>query len=70
LKKLEKVLAVAALSMSLSLGMAYDVHAMVGGKPVIGISWKSNKQDYTAFKKIIELPVVFLWNWVRSRAVM
>lgn len=55
LKKLEKVLAVAALSMSLSLGMAYDVHAMVGGKPVIGISWKSNKQDYTAFKKIIEL---------------
>ena len=41
LKKLEKVLAVAALSMSLSLGMAYDVHAMVGGKPVIGISWKS-----------------------------
>lgn len=55
LKKLEKVLAVTALSLSFSLGMAYDVHAMVGGKPVIGISWKSNKQDYTAFKKIIEL---------------
>lgn len=55
LKKLEKVLAVTALSLSFSLGMAYDVHAMVGGKPVIGISWKSNKQDYAAFKKIIEL---------------
>ena len=55
LKKLEKVLAVTALSMSLSLGLAYDVPAMVGGQPVIGLSWKSNKQDYAVFKKIIEL---------------
>ena len=71
LKKLEKVLAVAALSMSLSLGMAYNVHAMVGGKPVIGISWKSNKQDYTAFKKNHRTgKAAFLWNWAKSRAVM
>lgn len=54
-KRLEKVLAMTVLSVSLSLGMTYDAHAMVGGKPVIGISWKSNKQDYTAFKRIIEL---------------
>ena len=68
LKKLEKVLAVTALSMSLSLGLAYDVHAMVGGKPVIGISWKSNKQDYAAFKKIIELAGGVPVNWARSKA--
>ena len=55
LKKLEKVLAVTDLSLRFYLGMDNDVHDMVGGRTVIGISWKSNKQDYTAFKKIIEL---------------
>lgn len=70
LKKLEKVLAVTALSLSFSLGMAYDVHAMVGGKPVIGISWKSNKQDYAAFKKSSNWPAGFRWNWARSKARM
>lgn len=56
-KKLEKVLAVSVLSLSLSLGFTYQVDAMVGGKPVIGISWESNDQeaDYAPIKKIIEL---------------
>lgn len=54
-KKLEKMLAVSALSLGLSLGFMVDAHAMVGGKPVIGISWKINTQDYAAFKRIIEL---------------
>lgn len=45
---------VAVLSLCFTVGGTVTGEAMVGGKPVIGISWKSNTQDYTAFKKIIE----------------
>ena len=45
------LLVVMILCMALpGLGQAADK-----GKPVIGISWKSNTQDYQAFKKVIEL---------------
>ena len=38
-------------------GYGQEAQAMVGGKPVIGISWKSPKQakSYEAFKKIITM---------------
>lgn len=54
-KSLKTICGLAVLSMCFSFGAATTSEAMVGGKPVIGITWKSNQQDYTAFKKIIEL---------------
>ncbi len=53
-KKMGKVVAISTLAFCMSVGLVYQVEGMVGGKPVIGISWKSNTQDYAAFKKIIE----------------
>ncbi len=54
-KKLGKTLVITALSVGVSMGFMLQANAMVGGKPVIGISWKSNSQDYSAIKRIIEL---------------
>lgn len=45
------------MSLIMALGMAVQTFAAAAaksGKPVIGITWKSNKQDYTNFKKVIE----------------
>lgn len=57
MKKLSRVLTGAALTVSLFAGTAGTVYAAEAAphKPVIGITWKSNTQDYSAFKKIIEM---------------
>jgi len=46
-----------AFSVVLAVGVASPVFAQAVSKdkPVIGISWKSNTQNYAAFKKVIEL---------------
>lgn len=57
MKKWSHVLSAAILTVGICLGYGQEVQAMVGGKPVIGISWKSPKQakSYEAFKKIITM---------------
>ena len=57
MKKWSHVLSAAILTVGICLGYAHEAQAMVGGKPVIGISWKSPKQakSYEAFKKIITM---------------
>ena len=53
-KKYKMVLAMLALAAAtVGASMTSTVEA-AEKKPVIGITWKSNTQDYTAFKKIIE----------------
>ena len=56
-KKFGRIAAVTALSLGMALGLGYRAEAMVGGKPVIGISWESTDQesDYAPIKKIIEM---------------
>lgn len=57
MKKWSHVLSAAILTVGICLGYGQEAQAMVGGKPVIGISWKSPKQakSYEAFKKIITM---------------
>jgi putative glutamine amidotransferase len=57
MKKWSRVLVAAVLSVGLSVGYGQQVNAMVGGKPVIGISWKGPNQakTYEAFRKIITM---------------
>lgn len=57
MKKWSHVLSAAILTVGICLGYGQETQAMVGGKPVIGISWKSPKQakSYEAFKKIITM---------------
>lgn len=57
MKKWSHVLSAAILTVGIFLGYGQEAQAMVGGKPVIGISWKSPKQakSYEAFKKIITM---------------
>lgn len=57
MKKWSHVLSAAILTVGICLGYGQEAHAMVGGKLVIGISWKSPKQakSYEAFKKIITM---------------
>lgn len=57
MKKWSHVLSAAILTVGIYLGYGQEAQAMVGGKPVIGISWKSPKQakSYEAFKKIITM---------------
>jgi putative glutamine amidotransferase len=45
------ILAMAAATVGASITSAVEAAEK---KPVIGITWKSNTQDYTAFKKVIE----------------
>lgn len=42
------------LTVGMSLCIASAAYAEAAKKPVIGISWKSNTQNYAAFKKVIE----------------
>lgn len=44
------------LTLVMALGLMTQTYAKdkATGKPIIGITWKSNKQDYTNFKKVIE----------------
>ncbi len=44
MKKWSHVLSAAILTVGICLGYGQEAQAMVGGKPVIGISWKSPKQ--------------------------
>lgn len=57
MKKWSHVLSAAILTVGICLGYGQEAQTMVGGKPVIGISWKSPKQakSYEAFKKIITM---------------
>lgn len=57
MKKWSHVLSAAILTVGICLGYGQEAQAMVGGKTVIGISWKSPKQakSYEAFKKIITM---------------
>lgn len=57
MKKWSHVLSAAILTVGICLGYGQEAQAMVGGNPVIGISWKSPKQakSYEAFKKIITM---------------
>ena len=57
MKKWSHVLSAAILTVGICLGYGQEAQAMVGGKSVIGISWKSPKQakSYEAFKKIITM---------------
>lgn len=56
MKKITKLVGLMLLGAIGSLGAAVDAQAMTpDGKPVIGITWKSNTQNYAAFKKIIEM---------------
>lgn len=59
MKNWKKLLCAAMASCALTAAATLDVSAADAApephKPVIGITWKSNTQDYTAFKKIIEM---------------
>lgn len=50
-----KIAAVLMAAAGFAAAAPAAVSAMTAdGRPVIGITWKSNTQDYAAFKKIIE----------------
>lgn len=63
-EKWSHILSAAILTVGICLGYGQEAQAMVGGKPVIGISWKSPKQakSYEAFKRSLQWPVGFLSN--------
>lgn len=71
-KKFGRIAAVTALSLGMALGLGYRAEAMVGGKPVIGISWESADQesDYAPIKKIIEMAGGIPVELGRSKARM
>lgn len=55
MKNWKKVLCAAVASCALISGIVCEVSAMdAEGRPHIGISWKSNTQNYEGFKKVIE----------------
>lgn len=56
MKKITKLVGLLLLGAVCSIGAASETYAAdASGKPVIGITWMSNDQDYAAYKKIIEM---------------